>query len=93
MGIWLPDVLLGTKHTLASETVPDGHSFQVVQYWNRGGFYYSTEMVHKYPDGEIETMLLDADDHKTWRIPMCVDVNGKFMTAMLKDSRTYTFRW
>ena len=39
-GAWLPDLLFAPHRTIAAVTTPSGHSFRVVQYWNRFDFYY-----------------------------------------------------
>ncbi|MFN0069755.1 MAG: hypothetical protein ACKVYV_19225, partial [Limisphaerales bacterium] len=39
LGVWLPDVLTTREHVLAEQRLTGGHSFKVVQYWNRVDFY------------------------------------------------------
>lgn len=54
IGIWVPDVIFAPRHTLAEQRLGSGHSFRVIQYWNRCDFY-NTELLHISPDGRVET--------------------------------------
>lgn len=56
IGIWLPDVISAPQHTLAEQRLASGHSFRVIQYWNRGDFY-NTELLHTSPDGTSLQLL------------------------------------
>ena len=38
IGVWLPDVISAQEHTLAEQRLASGHTFRVVQYWNRVDF-------------------------------------------------------
>jgi hypothetical protein len=78
--VWLPDVFTGAKHILASVSLADGNSFQIVQYWNHIDFY-STVLHHRKPDGSTETIPLDGDDRKRWKLPITVDEQKKIVTV------------
>ena len=91
-GVWPPDVLTGQRHTLGTVNLPDGHVFQVVQYWNRVDFY-STELHITKPGGRTEWHTLDGDDSKTWSTPITVDTAERTVTVRLGGSRTRTVSW
>src|SRR5688572_29205736 len=92
IGIWLPDVISAPQHTLAEQRLASGHTFRVVQYWNRSDFY-NTELLHTSPNGTVETHLLDADDSKSWRVPLIVDEQGKTATITLSGGRVKKVDW
>ena len=92
IGIWVPDVISAPRHTLAEQRLASGHSFRVIQYWNRGDFY-NTELPHISPDGRVETHVLDADDNKTWSVPLVVDEQHKTATVTLGGGRVKTVDW
>jgi hypothetical protein len=92
IGIWLPDVVCAARHTLASKELPSGHKFRVVQYWNRVDFY-NTELIHVFPNGRIETSVLDGDDNKTWEVPLVVDESNKVVRVTLGGGRERTMSW
>jgi hypothetical protein len=92
IGIWLPDVISAPEHTLAEQRLASGHSFRVIQYWNRCDFY-NTELLHTSPDGAVETHVLDADDSKSWRVPLVVDEAHKTVTVTLGGSRVKKVDW
>jgi hypothetical protein len=92
IGIWLPDALFGTKRTLANQRLSSGHSFRVVQYWNRQD-YYNTELIHTFPDGRVVTDVLDSDAHKTWHAGLAVDEGFHRATVTIRDYGTISVRW
>jgi len=92
IGIWLPDVISAPQHTLAERRLASGHSFRVIQYWNRGDFY-NTELLHISPDGTVETHVLDADDSKSWSVPLTVDEQRKTATVTLGGGRVKKVDW
>ena len=92
IGIWLPDVISAPQHTLAEQRLASGHSFRVIQYWNRGDFY-NTELLHTLPDGTVETHVLDADDSKSWSVPLVVDEQHKTATVTLGGGRVKKVDW
>jgi len=92
IGIWLPDVISAPRHTLAEQQLASGHSFRVIQYWNRGDFY-NTELEHVSPNGTAETHVLDADDSKSWRVPLVVDEQHKTATVTLSGGRVIQVAW
>lgn len=91
-GVWLPDVLLDRTHTLTEQRLANGHSFRVIQYWNHGDFY-NTELLHTKPDGTIETHVLDADDSKSWRVPLAVDKQHRTAIVTLSGGRVKKVGW
>ena len=92
IGIWLPDVISAPQHTLAEQHLTNGHSFAVVQYWNRGDFY-STELLHTLPDGTAVTHVLDSDDSKSWRLPLVVNEQQRTATITLGGGRVKILHW
>ena len=92
IGIWLPDVIYAARHTLAEQKLPSGHSFRVIQYWNRADFY-NTELLHTSPNGVVETYLLDGDDDKSWSVPLVVDEQGKTVEVTLSGGRVKRVDW
>ena len=90
--IWLPDVFISSRHTLAFQQLASGHLFRVIQYWNHGDFY-NTELIHTFPNGSVETHILDADDGKTWRVPLLVDEAQKTATIILGGNRIRKVTW
>jgi len=92
VGIWLPDVISAPHHTLAEQRLASGHSFRVVQYWNRVDFY-STELHITSPDGRTEVHTLDGDDSKSWRLPLVIDENLRTATVTLGGSRVKKVSW
>ena len=92
IGIWVPDVISAPRHTLAEQRLAGGHVFRVIQYWNRCDFY-NTELLHISPDGKVDTHVLDADDNKTWSVPLAVDERHKTATITLGGGRLKTVDW
>jgi hypothetical protein len=92
MGVWLPDVFFARKHTLASDTLANGYSFRVVQYWNRIDFY-TTELEVTSPYGQTEVHTLDGDDSKSWRLPLVVDELRRTATVTLGGGRVREVTW
>lgn len=92
IGVWLPDVISAPRHILAERRLASGHSFRVIQYWNRCDFY-NTELLHFSPDGTVETQLLDADDSKSWRVPLLIDELHKTVKITLSGGRVKTVDW
>ena len=92
IGVWLPDVISAPEHTLAEQRLPSGHSFRVVQYWNRVDFY-STELRVTSPDGSTETHTLDGDDSKRWRLPLVIDEQRHTATVTLGGGRVRKVDW
>src|SRR5262245_2451222 len=76
IGVWLPDVIWTSEHTLAEKQLPSGHSFRVVQYWNRSDFY-TTLLRHTSPNGEREWFVLDGDDSKSWSVPLVINEESR----------------
>jgi hypothetical protein len=92
IGVWLPDVFTHAVHTLAERRLSSGHVFRVVQYWN-GVDFYSTELRVTAPDGKTEVYLLDADDQKSWRLPLVIDEQGRGAIVILGGNRARTVEW
>ena len=92
IGIWVPDVFLNSRHTLAETNLPSGHSFHVIQYWNHVDFY-NTELIHSQPNGTSERTVLDADDNKTWRVGLVVNESNKTATITLGGGRVKNVDW
>ena len=92
MGVWLPDVIAAHHHTLAEQRLGSGHTFRVVQYWNRGDFY-STELQVTSPDGRTEIHTLDVDDSKSWRLPLTIDEQSHTATVILGGGRVRKVDW
>jgi|SRR6185369_7202656 len=92
IGIWLPDVISAPQHTLAEQRLASGHSFRVIQYWNRGDFY-NTELLHTLPDGILEKHVLDADDNKSWSVPLVIDEQRKTVSVTLGGGRVKKVEW
>jgi hypothetical protein len=92
IGVWLPDVITATEHTLAEQRLASGHLFRVVQYWNRVDFY-STELRVTSPGGSIQTHTLDGDDNKSWRLPLVVDEQRHTATVTLDGGRERIVDW
>jgi hypothetical protein len=92
VGIWLPDVVYAARHTLATQTLSSGHSFRVVQYWNRSDFY-TTELIHVFPEGREEIHILDGDDSKTWQVPLSINEGAQTTTVVLRGGRERTVKW
>jgi hypothetical protein len=92
IGVWLPDVLTAREHTLAEQRITSGHSFRVVQYWNRVDFY-STELRVTSPDGSTETHTLDGDDSKSWPLPLSIDEQNRTATVTLGRGRVRKVDW
>ena len=91
-GAWLPDLLFAPRRTLAETTSPSGHSFRVIQYWNRSDFY-STELHVTSPNAPIEVRTLDGDDSKRWSIPLSIDETDRLATVTLSGSRSESIHW
>jgi len=91
-GVWLPDVFIDRQHTLAEQRLASGHSFRVIQYWNHGDFY-NTELLHTSPDGTVETHVLDADDSKSWSVPLVIDEQHKTVMVTLGGGRVKKVNW
>ena len=92
VGVWLPDVISASQHTLAEQRLASGHWLRVVQYWNRVDFY-TTELIHTAPDGIIKTYILDGDDNKSWRVPLVVDEQQRKATITLGGGRIKKVDW
>jgi len=92
IGVWLPDVFGGSDRTLASATLTNGYSFQVVQYWNHIDFY-TTELRITSPDGKTDTRTLDGDDAKSWSVPMKVDEQLRVVSVTLGGGRLKQESW
>jgi hypothetical protein len=85
--VWPPDLFTNAKKIIASANLPDGNSFTVVQYWNNYDFY-STELHHRLPDGSMKVVTLDGDDRKSWKVPIAVDEQKRFVTVTLSGGRS-----
>jgi hypothetical protein len=92
IGVWLPDVISAPERTLAEQRLASGHSFRVMQYWNRVDFY-STELRITSPDGSTETHTLDGDDSKSWRLPLVIDEQRHTATVTLSCGRARKVEW
>jgi len=92
IGVWLPDVVFAPERTLAEQRLASGHTFRVVQYWNRGDFY-STELRVTKPGGTTETHTLDGDDSKSWRLPLVIDERYHTATVTLGGGRVRKVDW
>ena len=92
IGVWLPDVVFAPEHTIAEQRLASGHTFRVVQFWNRVDFY-STELRVTSPDGRTETHTLDGDDSKSWRLPLTVDEQRHTAMVILGGGRVRKVDW
>lgn len=92
IGVWLPDAIGASEHTLAEQRLASGHTFRVVQYWNHVDFY-STELRVTSPDGSTETHTLDGDDSKSWRLPLVIDEQHHTATVTLGGGRLRKVVW
>lgn len=92
VGAWLPDIFFGNVNVLASKKLASGHSFKVIQYWNKVDFY-NTELHYILPDGQLKVTTLDLDDSKTWWTPMYVNADKKQVTVTLGNNRVRTLNW
>ena len=92
IGVWLPDVITASQHTIAERQLGSGHTFRVVQYWNRSDFY-STELHVTWPDGRKKVYTLDGDDAKSWRLPLTVDEDNQTATVILGGGRVKNVDW
>ena len=92
IGVWLPDVISASEHIVAEKRLASGHTFRVVQYWNRVDFY-STELRVTSPDGTTETHTLDGDDSKSWRLPLIIDEEQHTATVTLEVGRVRKVDW
>jgi hypothetical protein len=92
IGVWLPDVAFAPERTLAEQRLASGHTFRVVQYWNRVDFY-STELRVTSPDGRTDTHMLDGDDSKSWRLPLVIDQQHHTATVTLGGGRVRRVDW
>ena len=92
IGVWLPDMIYAPHHTLAEQRLASGHTFRVVQYWNRVDFY-STELHVTSPDGGTEVHTLDGDDSKSWRLPLTIDEQKHTATIILGGGRERKVDW
>lgn len=92
IGVWLPDVIIASHHTLAEQRLASGHTFRVVQYWNRADFY-STELHIITPDGRTEVHTLDGDDSKSWHLPLTIDELRHTATVILGGGRERKVNW
>ncbi len=78
--IWPPDLVHDRIHTLASLRLSDGNLFTVSQYWNHVDFY-TTELQHTSPGGQVATYTLDGDDHKRWTVRIVPDSQNRLVTV------------
>jgi len=92
IGIWLHDIVLRRPHTLATENLPNGDSFRIIQYWNNIDFY-NTEFLHITPDGTTNTTILDGDDKKQWRGVLRVNPSNRTATIILEGDGIRTLNW
>ena len=92
IGIWLPDVISARRQTLAEQQLASGHSFRVIQYWNHCDFY-NTELLHTFPNGVVETNVLDGDDSKSWNVPLLIDEQRRTATITLGGGRVKKVDW
>jgi hypothetical protein len=92
IGIWLPDVFTDSEHVLAERQLASGHSFRVVQYWNRVDFY-TTLLRHTSPDGTLETFVLDGDDGKSWSTPLVINEETRSARITLRGGRVKRVFW
>lgn len=72
IGVWIPDVISAPRNVLAELRRTNGETVRVIQYWNRCDFY-STELEYTGTNGVLARCTLDADDSKSWRVPVVVD--------------------
>jgi hypothetical protein len=92
IGVWLPDVVLAPRSTIAFAKSSSGHTFRVIQYWNRVDFY-STELHVTSPDGIEFDNTLDGDDMKSWSVPMSIDESNKVVSITLGGGRVKKVRY
>ena len=92
IGVWLPDVIFATEHTLAEKRLASGHSFRVVQYWNRVDFY-TTLLRHTSPDGVVEGFVFDGDDSKSWNVPLVINEASRSAKVTLSGGRLKRVFW
>jgi hypothetical protein len=87
VGVWLPDVVFAPKSTIAHAKLPSGYTFRVVQYWNRVDFYSTSRL------GREQQHPLDADDSKSWRVPMSIDESDRVVLVTLGGGREKKVRY
>lgn len=92
LGVWLPDVFLAPRSTLARASAASGYSFQVIQYWNRVDFY-TTELHVVSPTGTATAHVLDGDDSKSWRVGLRVDETNRLVLVTLGGGRERKVRY
>lgn len=92
VGVWLPDLICAPRQIIAEQRLASGHSFCVIQYWNRGDFY-NTELLHISPDGSRKTDVLDGDDRKSWSVPLVIDEQNKTVAITLSGGRLKKLDW
>lgn len=90
IGVWPPDLFSSDVRTLATAQ-KDGHRFRLVQYW--GSDFYTTELLHTYPDGTRSTYLIDGDDHKHWSAGLCIAAKGHSTVVSFADERSVVVEW
>lgn len=78
--------------TIAEQTLSSGYRFRVVQYWNHVDFY-TTELRVEAPDGTVSTHLLDADDAKSWRVPLKINASNRTAVITLRGGRDKQVSW
>jgi hypothetical protein len=91
-GVWLPDIGSTTPRTIALARLPGGDELRVVQYWNHVDFY-TTELRHTARSGQQQIYVLDADDSKSWSIPLWVDPQQRTASVTLSGERKKTVSW
>ena len=86
VGIWLPDVISAPRKVLAEDRRANGELVRDIQYWNRVDFY-NTELEYSGTNGVSTRCTLDADDSKSWRVPLVVDWEKKKAKVTLGGGR------
>ena len=91
--VWPPDIASPRVRVLASVTSAAGHSFQVVQYWNRREMY-TTELEHVSPDRVFTVAQIGWDDTKAWFSKIRVsDAEGKVFVTFPLCSTRFEYHW
>jgi hypothetical protein len=91
IGIWIPDVIAAPRRTLAEQTLTNGHSFKVIQYWDVD--FYTMELQHTSTDGSVNKHFLESEGDKSWSVPLILDEKSKSATVILDGGRTNKINW
>lgn len=85
----LPE-LFGRRRTIAWQKMADGHAFRVVQHWN-GIDFYTTELQHIAPSGDVKTYVVDGDDERRTSATLIVNARKRTADIKLVDSTVHWY--